>query len=65
MLRTPMRFDRSDGWYTAVERSILDALGADHVDFRPTGERRKVTSDRERRWNARKRRVDCMPFSLS
>ena len=51
MLRTPMRFDRPDGSYTAVERSVLHALGVDHLDFRATGDRRRVTPDRERRWN--------------
>jgi hypothetical protein len=51
MLREPMRFDRPDGAFTTVERSILGHLGVDRLDFRPTGERRHVTSDRERRWS--------------
>jgi hypothetical protein len=50
MLREPMRFDRPDGAHSAVERSILDALGLEHLPFRPSGERGKVESDRERRW---------------
>lgn len=50
MLREPMRFDRPDGAHSAVERSILDALGVDRLDFRPTGVRRAVESDRARRW---------------
>lgn len=52
MLREPMRFDRPDGAYTDVERSILVALGVDRLDLRITGERGKVVSERERRWAA-------------
>ena len=32
--------------------SILEALGADRLDFEATGSRRKVESERERRWAA-------------
>lgn len=52
MLRSPMRFDRPDGRYTPVERSILHHLGVDRLDYRPTGERGRVVSERERRWKA-------------
>jgi len=57
MLRTPMCFNRHSGEHTAVERSVLHALGADHVDFRPTGERLKVTSERQRRWKTARDRT--------
>jgi hypothetical protein len=50
MLAAPMRFDRSPGQHTAVEQSILDALGARNLEFVATGPRRKVASDRARRW---------------
>lgn len=52
MLSEPMRFDRSDGAYTDVERSILVALGRDSLDLRITAERGRVVSERERRWAA-------------
>ena len=50
MLAEPMRFDRPARDHSVLERSILDALGADRLDFRPTGDRRRVTSERARRW---------------
>ena len=40
-----MSFDRSDGSYTAIERSILHHLGVERLPFEPSGERGKVTSD--------------------
>jgi hypothetical protein len=52
MLCDPMCFDRADDRYTAVERSILAALGVDSFDFRATGPRGKVESERARRWRA-------------
>jgi hypothetical protein len=53
MLREPMRFDRSDGAFTDVERATLRLLGVDRLDFRPAGSRRKVVSEREKRWSDR------------
>lgn len=50
MLHEPMRFDRPDGAHTSVERSILQHLGVDRLEFCPTGERRKLASERERCW---------------
>jgi len=55
MLREPMRFDRPDGGPSAVERSILDALGVERLPFEPVGERARVTSERQRRWDATER----------
>jgi hypothetical protein len=52
MLREPLRFDRPDDAYSAVERSILAALDVDRLDYQPAGERRRVTSTREARWEA-------------
>lgn len=49
-LRSPMQFDRADGAYTLVERSILDALGVDRFVFTPTRPRERVVPERERRW---------------
>jgi len=49
MLRQPMVFDRDDGRYTAVEQSILAALGLTRLDYR-AGPRAKVESEREARW---------------
>jgi hypothetical protein len=51
MLRRPMRFDRHDG-HTAVERSILDALGVDRLSFEAVGNRAHLQTDRQRRWDA-------------
>jgi hypothetical protein len=51
MLREPMRFDRPDGAHSAVERSILGALGVDRLAFRPTAERRTLVPERQRRWD--------------
>lgn len=50
MLREPMRFDRPLDELSAIERSILGALGVERLAFRSTGERGKVLSERERRW---------------
>lgn len=50
MLREPMRFDRSDDAFTDVERATLRLLSVDRLDFRPTGSRQKVVSEREKRW---------------
>jgi hypothetical protein len=33
-------------------RSNLDALGVDHLQFEPLGDRVRVESDRQRRWDA-------------
>ena len=52
MLRRPMRFDHTDGGATALERSILDALGVDRLAFEVLGDRARVESDRQRRWDA-------------
>lgn len=50
MLREPMRFDRSDGAHSVLEQSILHHLGVDKLPFRPSGTRRKITSQRADRW---------------
>ena len=55
MLHEPMRFDRPGGACSPLERSILDALGVDHLDFQPTGDRAAVVSERQRRWEAEAR----------
>ena len=52
MLRRPMRFDRPDGSFSPLEQSILDALGVDFCAYRATGERRRLTPERELRWRA-------------
>jgi hypothetical protein len=52
MLHQPMCFDRADERYSAVEQSILTALGVDRLPFRATGARGKVSSERARRWRA-------------
>lgn len=46
--REPMRFDRRDDGsaYSPVELGVLRALGVDHYDFQPTGERREVVPPR-------------------
>jgi hypothetical protein len=51
MLRHPMRFDRTDGPTSPVERSILGALGVDRLPFEARGTRPRVESDRQRRWD--------------
>jgi hypothetical protein len=48
MLCDPMCFDRADDRYTAVERSILAALGVDSFDFRATGPRGREDPRRRR-----------------
>lgn len=35
-LRAPMQFDRSDGNYSPVEKTILNALGVERLDFKRT-----------------------------
>lgn len=50
MLEEPMRFDRPAGEHSALERSILDAVGVERLSFRATGDRGKVVSERKRRW---------------
>ncbi len=42
--------------HTPVERVVLDALGVDTLDFRPTGERARIVPERERRWKAEQER---------
>ena len=37
----PLCFDRPDGGYSVLERSILQALGVDRLDWRITGERER------------------------
>jgi hypothetical protein len=49
VLREPPRFS-GPGARTPVERVVLDALGVDELDFRPTRERRRFVPERERRW---------------
>lgn len=55
MLREPMRFDREDGRFSALERSILVALGAERLSYTATGPRGKVESERSRRWRAERK----------
>jgi hypothetical protein len=50
MLRQPMRFAGSARSRTPVEASVLQALAVAALDFMPTRERRRVVSERERRW---------------
>jgi len=57
MLREPMSFARGDGAYNVVERSILRHLGPAPIHYRPSGERKAVSSERERRWKADRARV--------
>ena len=38
-LNEPMQFDRQDGQSTALEASILQALGVESLDFQIAGER--------------------------
>jgi hypothetical protein len=52
MLRQPMRFAGAGRSRTPVEESVLHALGVASLDFVPTRERRRVVSERERRWEA-------------
>jgi hypothetical protein len=52
MLRRPPTFT-GPGRRTAIERVVLDALGVEQLDFRITGERVRIESERERRWKAR------------
>jgi Phytanoyl-CoA dioxygenase (PhyH) len=49
MLCEPMRFSGDDA-RSPVEQVVLDALGVNALDFRPTHPRQHVTSERERRW---------------
>jgi hypothetical protein len=45
-LREPMRFDRDDpGEFSPVERAILNGLGVDRLDFRPTAPRERIVSE--------------------
>lgn len=41
-LCSPMQFNRTDGAYTALEASILRALGVDALNFATTGERKRT-----------------------
>jgi hypothetical protein len=50
MLRRPPVFS-GPGPRTALERVVLDALGVDELEFRVTGDRARVVSERERRWS--------------
>jgi hypothetical protein len=49
-LREPMRFDGEDP--SPVERAVLQALGTDRLDFRPTGERERIVPERVKRQQA-------------
>lgn len=55
MLVRPPSF-AGDGPRTPIERVVLDALGVDQLDYRITGEREKIVSERELRWNAERSR---------
>ena len=41
-LNEPMQFSRPDGDYTALEASILQALGVESLDYHITGERKRT-----------------------
>ncbi len=45
-LREPLRFDREDGAYSAVEQAVLRGLGVDRFTFQRTGERETVVPER-------------------
>ncbi|WP_432493398.1 phytanoyl-CoA dioxygenase family protein [Kineococcus auxinigenes] len=48
-LREPMDFDRPDaGDFSPVERAVLNGLGVDRLDFRPTAPRETVVPERLR-----------------
>jgi hypothetical protein len=49
-LEEPMCFDRTDGIYSPVERAVLRALGVDRIAYRATGERGRLTPEREKEW---------------
>ena len=54
MLREPMRFEATDDRaLTDVEAATCRLLGVDRARFEATGPRRKVASERERRWSGR------------
>jgi hypothetical protein len=50
-LREPPSF-AGTGERTPLERCVLDALGERELEFRITGERARIQSERERRWEA-------------
>lgn len=49
MLRRPPRFT-GPGPRAPIAQLVLDALDVDELDFRPTRERIRIASERERRW---------------
>jgi len=50
LLAEPMRFDREDpGGFSLVEMAVLEGLGVERLEFRPTAERERVTPERELR----------------
>jgi hypothetical protein len=49
VLRRPLTFS-DPGPRTPVEQVVLNALGVDELDFRITGDRQRIESERERRW---------------
>jgi hypothetical protein len=51
MLHHPPVF-AGPGRRTPVAQVVLNALGVDHLDFQITCARRRIESERERRWNA-------------
>jgi hypothetical protein len=60
ILRDPMRFDRrSDGSaYTPVEKAILNALGVEYLEFKPTSPRRRIPvggANRQKEMQAKER----------
>lgn len=50
MLREPMRFDARDRSCTDVEAATLALLGVDTFEFTATGDRGRITTERERLW---------------
>ena len=48
-LKEPMNFDRPDGDYSMVERTVLNALGVERFPFTPTVPRERIIPERVRR----------------
>ncbi len=49
-LNEPMRFDRNDpADFSAVERGVLQGLGVERLEFRPTHERERIVPERVKR----------------
>jgi hypothetical protein len=53
MLREPLRLDGATPT-SALEQSVLNALGSDGVDYRPSRSRERIVSERENRWREKR-----------